>query len=130
MLIGGGAYGIRQRRKQHAKKREVVEAGVRCWGRILSAVHWGESPSVNGGSWAVVRLTIEAFVAPQPWGVQVHAVGTRVADKVVLDAQVSPLELPLLIPGRYCALLLHLEGTGHAVVDGFVTAEGRVLGRH
>ncbi|GEN11975.1 hypothetical protein MFU01_70120 [Myxococcus fulvus] len=121
--------GSREERELRQKKSELVTEGVRCWGRILGVAHAGASTTVNGRSWVSVRITVEAFAAPHPGGVQPHAVGTQVADKVVILAEVSPLQFGLLIPGHYCAFTLHPRDPSYTALHGFVTAQGLVVAR-
>ncbi|MFY1828375.1 hypothetical protein ACN47A_20795 [Myxococcus fulvus] len=122
-------YGNREDRKLQAKNAELVADGVRCWGRILGVAHAGASTSVNGRSWVTVRITVEAFAAPHPGGAQPHAVGAPVADKVVIVAEVSPLQFGLLVPGHYCAFTLHPRDPSYTALHGFVTAQGLVVAK-
>ncbi len=76
-----------------------------------------------------VRITVEANAAVDPRGVQPHAVGTRVADQVVIGAEVSELQFALMIPGYFCAFLLHPRDHRNTRLDGFVTAQGQVVAK-
>ncbi|WP_342380748.1 hypothetical protein NVS55_13910 [Myxococcus stipitatus] len=76
-----------------------------------------------------MRIPVEAFAAPTPSGVQSHAVGTLPADKVDIEAEVSPLQFALMIPGHFCAFLLHPTDHRHTRLDGFVTAQGIIVAK-
>ncbi|WP_241758293.1 hypothetical protein [Myxococcus landrumensis] len=128
-MLAGVIYGSRADRELAMKKAELVAKGVHCWGRILGVAPKGGSASMNGRHASTVRITVEAFAAPAPTGVQPHAVGTRVADKVDIEAEVSQLQFALMIPGHFCAFLLHPTDHRHTRLDGFVTAQGLVVAK-
>ncbi|WNZ60863.1 hypothetical protein QEG98_33805 [Myxococcus sp. MxC21-1] len=101
VLVAGFVYGARGDRELQQKKSELLAEGVRCWGRILGIAPRGDSTTINGRRWMGVLITVEAYAAVDPRGVQPHAVGTRVADQVVIGAEVSELQFALMIPGYF-----------------------------
>lgn len=125
-----GISSLRNAAKNKRNAEQLSKSGVRCWGRILSSAPGGGSRSVNGMSWARMKITVEAFAAHDPRataGYRQHAAGSRVADQVVIDWFISMFQMALLQPGYYCAFLLDPADPTKVHLDALANPQGQVI---
>ncbi|AKT39924.1 uncharacterized protein CMC5_040750 [Chondromyces crocatus] len=123
LCLGGGALMMRAAARHKRIAEEVAASGIRCWGRILQATPIQSDRRTR----MRVQLQLEAFAAHDPRGMQDtsrYAPGARVALPVSIEQSVSLVQMGMLQPGYFCALLLHPTDPGKYLIDGFANPQG------
>ncbi|AKT39921.1 hypothetical protein [Chondromyces crocatus] len=120
-----GVFTLLKNARRKRRDEEVAHTGIRCWGRIVQA-----APIQGRGharSYLDVYLVVEAFAAHEArptQGPRPYAAGTRVAAQVAFEQHVSLVQMGMLQPGYFCALVLHPSDHGRLLLDGFATPQG------
>jgi hypothetical protein len=122
MLLGAAAI-VRLALQAKRRLEDINLYGIRCWGLILNSRATGAGQRSGALTWHGIEFELELYDAKRVDAGQHHVTGQRISPTLTISA----LQMSLVQPGGWMALLVDPRDAKHAHLDALRSIDGRFV---